>query len=561
MRVKRMKSESYLAKLLYLGIPAISLFLIDGSVSDPVNTPKLFLLGIVASASVAALVVLGPISVFLHNWVIAVLILFFMIFSVITLFTSNSPLTQSLYGVYGRNNGFLTYMFLAMIFVAASSLSRPEHHRRLILGLLFAGFINVVYCGWVIVFGDFLSWQNPYGNILGTLGNPNFIGSFLGMCFGVLATFFFDSKLQKRSRIVIGLLAPCFLIVMYFSRAIQGRVLAALGISIAVFFWIRFSGKNKYVLLAYSTAVLLVGSLALAGAFQMGPFTQFIYKTSVSLRGQYWMSGWNTGLANPWNGAGFDSLGDWYRRMREARALELPGVDTVVNTAHNVPLDIFAFGGWPMFISYILLFGFVGVISLRFIVKMKNYDPIFISLFVAWLGYQIQSLISINQIGLAVWGWALSGSLVGYIKLSDKNESAEKKLSPQAKNKQEVFSPQLVSGVAMIFGSLIAVPPLAADMNWMSAQKSGNAQKLEESMRPSYMNPVNSYMYLVNVQIFERSNLHDLAHKYALEAVKFNPNYFDSWRLLSVLKNTNDEEKALAFQNMRRLDPKNPELK
>ena len=30
-------------------------------------------------------------------------------------------------------------------------------------------------------FGDFIGWNNPYGAILGTFGNPNFLSSFLAM--------------------------------------------------------------------------------------------------------------------------------------------------------------------------------------------------------------------------------------------------------------------------------------------------------------------------------------------------------------------------------------------
>jgi hypothetical protein len=250
--------------------------------------------------------------------------------------------------------------------------------------------------------------------------------------------------------------------------------------------------------------------------------------------------------------------------MRDARALELPGVDTVVNTAHNVPLDIFAFGGWPLFITYLLIFGLVGVKSLLFAIRLNNYDPIFISLFVAWLGYQLQSLISINQIGLAVWGWVLSGALLGYMRtfptsmLPEKVKSQEK---VRVSGVQQFVSPQLAAGVAIVIGGLVSVPPLAADMKWLAAQKSQVATELENSMQKGYLNPLNTYMYLINVQIFENSNLNELAHKYALEAVDFNPDYFDAWRLLSLLKNTSAEEKQLALTNMRRLDPKNPDLK
>ncbi len=40
----------------------------------------------------------------------------------------------------------------------------------------------------------------------------------------------------------------------------------------------------------------------------------------------------------------------------------------------------------------------------------------------------------------------------------------------------------------------------------------------------------------------------------------FNPDYFDAWRVLySSLKST-DADKALALDNMNRLDPKNPDV-
>jgi hypothetical protein len=32
----------------------------------------------------------------------------------------------------------------------------------------------------------------------------------------------------------------------------------------------------------------------------------------------------------------------------------------------------------------------------------------------AWICYQTQSLISINQVGLALWGWVLTGALIAY---------------------------------------------------------------------------------------------------------------------------------------------------
>jgi hypothetical protein len=94
----------------------------------------------------------------------------------------------------------------------------------------------------------------------------------------------------------------------------------------------------------------------------------------------------------------------------------------------------------------------------------------------------------------------------------------------------------------------------------MTARKSADAAQFEASLTPSYLNPSNNQKYFMTIQIFEQSQLWELSHKYAVEAVKFNPDSYDAWRLLSLLKNTTENEKVEALKNMRRLDPLNPNL-
>lgn len=61
-------------------------------------------------------------------------------------------------------------------------------------------------------------------------------------------------------------------------------------------------------------------------------------------------------------------------------------------------------------------------------------------------------------------------------------------------------------------------------------------------------------------QIFEGSKLYDLAYKYAKIGVEFNPDNFDSWRVLHFVSKSSAAEKALALENMKRLDPNNPNV-
>jgi hypothetical protein len=559
-------AENLLARVIAVGSGFTTVFVVSGSVTDPVNATKLLSLGVVSAMAVGFLAVGGASHAFLQSKALWTLCGLFLASGLASIFMSASPISQGLYGSYGRNNGFLAYLFLVGLLLSTLILRRRESISRLITWLIIAGLVNVIYCLWVILFGDFVGWNNPYGNILGTLGNPNFIGSFLGIFISAYLGYGLGKAAPgwfKYSMIVV---LPVTAFEIYDSSAIQGRVVGLSGFAIIGFFILR-SKFGSVVTALYSGLVSLVGILAVMGALQVGPLTSIVYKTSVSLRGQYWLAGWNTGEQSPLIGVGMDSFGDWYRRSRDAQALELPGVNTVVNAAHNVPLDMFAFGGWPLFITYLLIMSFGGWALFRTILRVKSYDPILTVLTTAWFGYQLQSIISINQIGLAIWGWVLTGAAVAYeritrnevstLGLTDGKNSAQKNKT-NSNNDQVKLT--LVASAFGLIGLLLALPPLTADSKWRNAQVVQTVVAIEGSMVPSYFNPQNSMKYITNIQILEQSNLADLAHKYALEAVKWNPEAFELWRILYFIKNSTEAEKILALENMKRLDPLNPDV-
>jgi hypothetical protein len=558
-------TEKFLAKLLGFTGAFTTIFLISGSVTDPVNTPKMVAIGVLGTSAIAVVFFTKlRVHILQYRFVLLVSILFF-IFMCISSVSSTAPFTQVLYGSYGRNNGLLTYSFLIFLLIASLTIQNVNNFKYIVLGLVAAGLVNIIYCLWVVIFGDFISWDNPYKRILGTLGNPNFIGAFLGIVFTTGLALVLDKNLAKLFRVVALATLPISTFEILESNAIQGRVVAAFGSVIVLFLYIR-SKFNIAVLAGFSIFSITAGILALAGALQMGPLSDYIYKTSVSLRGQYWLAGWNTGMENPFTGVGMDTFGDWYRRMRDAHALELPGVNTVVNAAHNVPIDIFAFGGWPLFIAYLALMGWAGISLLKTIARKKDFDLILAVLASSWAGYQLQSIISINQIGLAVWGWILSGAVIAYEKATliltpsnDGNMSDKNKIKAKTKTSLPAQVP-LYATIGGIIGLLIALPPLTADSKWQSASRARTLPALEETMQISYFNPPNSMKFLRNIQNLEQSNLFDLSRKYALEAVKWNPDNFDSWKVLYLIRNSTLAEKEEALKNMKRLDPLNPDV-
>lgn len=556
----------FTARLIAAALGLVSVLVFTGSVTDPVNVTKLFAIGGFAFASLGSILNKNSFKVLNKAKAPLFAAICFLIVSLVVLLQSKAPFTQSLYGVYGRNNGFILYVCLILIFIAALTLISKSDFSYVVYALIFAGLVNVAYGLWVMAFGDFISWNNQYGNLLGTFGNPNFIGSFFGMFSSVLYATIFSRTIDKRWKVSAMLLLPMVFITIMDTKAVQGKILFVAAGGIALFFYVRDRFQSKY----WSATYLIIASscfiTALFGTLQKGPLAGLLYKPSIGLRGEYWHSGWQTGISNPWFGAGFDSLGDWYRRSRRESALTLPGVDTVINTAHNVYMDMFAFGGWPLLISYCVITGCVLVSITRFIRHNIEFDFTFVTLVSLWACYQLQSIISINQVGLAIWGWVTAGLLIAYTNLSESSEKANqlpaKRIVRQSKssNSSDIFSQKLLAGIFSIIGLLVSVPPLSADMKWRDAQVSQDVNKVIAILQSSYMNPLSSFKINNIVGVLETNGFSDEALQNALKAVEYNPNSYDSWRTISLLSKSSGEQKALAYDNMRRLDPLNPNI-
>lgn len=552
--------EKTISWFLFIGVPFTTLFLMTDAVSDPVNVTKLFAAGCVGGGVFAIALIYGFKELWSSAKLFVIVTLLFLTASINSVINSDLPLVQNLYGVFGRQTGFVTYLLLSVIALSAALLRSKKSFERLVWALIFTGTVNVVYCAWALTFGDFIGWNNPYGKILGLFGNPDFISAFLGMFIAGTVAFALNKEhswLFRASFIILSLVA---LFEIRKSHAIQGLVVTAAGLVIVGFYMVRAKTKGVLPTSIYVLAAGVLGAFALGGALQRGPLTSLIYKTSVSLRGQYWKAGLEMGGSHPFTGVGMDGYGDWYRRARsEYAATTLPGPRTITNASHNVVIDFFAYGGIPLLLSYVALLA-IGIWAIiRVTLRQRQYDGIFVAITATWSTYQLQSTISINQVGLAIWGWVLTGALVAY-EFSTRDQVNEPTKGKTAKQKELIFSPQLVGGIGIVVGALIAVPPMSADAKWRSALKVQNVQSVESALKSSYLSPSDSQRLAQAVLLFESSKLFDQAHAYAMAGVVFNPDYFDAWRVLYGITKSSPSEKELALQNMKRLDPLNPDV-
>lgn len=556
-----------IAQIIYLGAPFISMLVITGVVTDPVNSTKLTALIALSFPLLFLMITKLRRSLLSCNRPLLIVSSLFLVSSAVSVLASASPLSQNFYGVYGRSTGFLAYFALVVFMLSAATLNQPRQHQKIIKAFLITGAVNMIYCAWVLAFGDFIGWSNPYGEILGLFGNPNFIGAFLGMFLVGTTAMLLQPGLSVKWRVLGLSIIAITLFEIIKSRAIQGLVVTAGGLALVGLMLLWANKVKRTWIILYVAVISTLGALSVFGALQKGPFT-FIYKRSVSLRGTYWESGIEMGLNKPFTGVGMDAYGDWYRRARPPRALtDTPGIETVTNAAHNVFLDLFAYGGFPLFISYLAILGLGFKAVIQVLRRRTQFDGTFVALSVVWACYQVQSLISINQIGLAVWGWVLTGALISYERVSQiKNQSEETKVGVKTKASRELaasrepISSGLVAGIGLIVGLIVALPPITADNKWWSGLQSRDLVKIEDSLSPGYFNPSNSQKYAQAINLLLNNNLPDLALKYARASVRFNPEDFTAWLQLYSLQNTPIEEKEIALANLKRLDPLNPDV-
>jgi hypothetical protein len=118
----------------------------------------------------------------------------------------------------------------------------------------------------------------------------------------------------------------------------------------------------------------------------------------------------------------------------------------------------------------------------------------------------------------------------------------------------------VTGALGAVVGLLIAVPPFSSDSAWNSALKSGDLNKIEKALQPSYLSPQNSYRYAVLFQILEENKLFDLSYKFAKIATEFNPHSFEAWQMLYYSQKATPAEKTLAKNNLLKMDPLNPNI-
>ena len=557
--------EKKLAWLLAAGGGITSVIVLAWNTNEPVNAPKLLVLGFTGFAALFYMTINHKLlSRSRTDQITYMALVCIVLFSLISIINSQSSFVTGFFGVWGRNTGFITYTCLAIILAAATQIKLASAIERVLDGLFYAGVLNVIYFIFTLFGIELIPWNNVYKRVLGTFGNPNFVGAFMGLFVILCFIRVVDANRSSKFRIACLVLIPITLFEIKKSLASQGVVITGLGFALLGFFYLLWNVKSRVPLIAYTAVSTVLGLLAIAGALQKGPLASLIYKSSVSFRGEYWAAGINMGSSNPIFGVGLDSYGIWYRPLRNASALISPGKDVSTNTAHNVYIDIFASGGYPLLLAYVTL-TFLALIKIFYGIKrIKTYNSTFVAITILWACYQVQSIVSINQIGIAIWGWILSGMVIGYeVQVGSENKVTEVKhqagknkgrIVAKEKNKTSII-PMLIGG---LIGTIVVAPPYSADVNWRNVLKQPNATNLETGAKAW---PLIPERIVQASDIYSKNNVIDKGLELAQYATEKFPHEFRVWYFYYMNPNISAAEKARVKKKLHELDPFNADYK
>ena len=560
-----LRSRQILGTVTLVAVAAVTLVVAPYTLLDPINLPKLCTL---AFFSIIALSLYLPsIKELLtaRYRVVSIVSIMFILQIFLVLIFSGATLSRQIYGVNGRNTGALAYVCLTLLLVGSVLIADQDFLKKFVRMTLIVGLFLIIYGNLQYLNLDPLPFKTAYtvNAPVGTLGNSNFQSAFMGMIAVVCLTMALNPRFKMLIRLSLALMGLTSMIVVYETLAKQGYFAFIAGIGLVAILWL-FITKRKMLGVATAGIGIAGGGLVALGLINMGPLASYLYKGSLEARGFYWRTAIRMLLDHPLFGVGMDNYINWYRRALEAD-WAAKGFFTYSNSAHNVYLDIAASGGFPLLFIYCALTALVITSIVRVVKRLDSFDTYFAAIVGAWFAYQVQSVISINQLGLAVWGWVLSGLIIGYeiqTRNSESNQTLLIKSKPIRKS-QKISTQPLSSATVMrlfagvILAAIVAIPPYYVNAKYLSAFKVFDVKAMQSA---AYLKPVEEYRLLHAVTMFRDNKYDSEAIEILRDAVVRFPDSSDLWTVWAILPGAAPSDVAHAVAELKRLDPNNPDV-
>jgi len=468
------------------------------------------------------------------------------------------------FGVMGRNSGFITYSAYVVTFILALAYIRSSVFEVLIMGVLVSGVIAGFY-SFLEKFGlEPWKMKQVYEGTSSLFGNPNFSGAFLSLSFVAAVWSLFYSSKKSSKRFVL----PLLTLIMsgfgvYTAQALQGFISIALGLIVILLYW-AFT-KTKTLGIATLSVFSVSGLLAVLGTLQIGPLTSFLYKGSVSERGDMWRTAFAMIKENPLFGVGIERYGIAFRQYRDLDHVLRTGSDSFSDNAHNVLLHLTSTGGLVLGGAYAALTLGVAVVGLRAAIRSSGAKKAaLVGSLAIWIPIQAQNAISVDTPGVFIWNWIFAGAIVAIAFESDL--IAVTKQKPQKPFELHPLTP----AVALLCGLLalgVSIKPIMAQHSFRFAFNLGvdlaNAEtvkaKVDLLMKAEGKDPGNATWprYSANSLFIDKAWKESIAAGKRAVAID-SQDWVSWWFIASAYEESGDRVAAIpARQKTVELDPWN----
>ena len=457
--------------------------------ADPLTYPKLFVLAAGGLALLPAALLrwrTGWATWSKTTLVAGVAAALLVLWGLVSIIGSGAPIAVSLFGWWGRGDGWLALIGAVSLLLAAASLRVPEV-RRAITWLL-GGASVVALVGIFQALGVEITGEGMGGAVTGLMGNTNFAAGY----FAIMASLAVGRALlpgPTAERAWAGVLAVVLLVLAVLTDAVQGPAALAAGlVALFVLFALGHRGRFRVPLLATAGVVVAVGAgLLIASFVGVGPLTRLWSEETFAIRQEYWQSAWNIMNGLPVFGTGPDGFARYVAEYRPESYVELLGPVLRVSAAHNIALQFGATMGWLALVLWLVVFVIAGVaLLIRALRPLPGTPSVALaSVGGAFVAYLTQGLVSIDMLPLLATGWTVAGLALAVSRVDTPTKEPTTAAGPQrgqGRKPAASKTPTTPAWVPMTGGFLALAAAVLIGMQTSAAQSAVFVQSQDEAL-------------------------------------------------------------------------------
>lgn len=335
-----------------------------------------------------------------------------LVMTIVTVLADN-PATSAI-GRYSRYGGLAQYAAYAVLFTAVAVLYRRRPLTSLTRTLLVSLALLLAYGAVQVAGVDPITWRVVLDEpLFSTMGNTNFASAFTGILVPLALSVALSKDTRRRWRVAAGILVLAGLAYIAVLQALQGPVIVVVGCAFVVAVAVgdprpRLRRASRPQLAAL-VALLLAG---VAAGLRVASFAIADLPNSLHQRTQLWTAAWRIFLDHPVTGIGLDGYGYEFLAYRPAEHATERGV-AFIDSAHQVPLSMFAHGGLPLGVAYLAFVLTIAVVLVRGLRAADGPARLVLAGYGGgWLAYQVQSLVSLDVPGVSVLHFVTAGAIV-----------------------------------------------------------------------------------------------------------------------------------------------------